>query len=257
MNILFTVCGRAGSKGCKSKNVRSLHGVPLVYHTLAAIKLYKDAHPNDNVVTALNTDSEELQQLVRNQNMIDDIIFVPRKEELADSVSAKVDVIKDTYFQVKEQMRVVFDVVVDLDITAPMRSCADVENSIKELFSRAEYDLVYSVVPSRKNPYFNMVQETPDGFYKKVCHSNYTARQQTPKIYDMNASIYAYRPAFLEMELDRTISEYNCGIVIMPDYLVLDIDSEDDLKMMEYLYNYYVEHDSGLKEVFEVALNGY
>ena len=101
-----------------------------------------------------------------------------------------------------------------------------------------------------------MVEETQEGFYKKVCFSNYIARQQAPKIYDLNGSIYAYRPAFLESNIDKTILDYKCGISIMPDYLVLDIDSEDDLKMMEYLYDYYVEHDENLKKVYKVAVNG-
>lgn len=39
MTVLFTVCGRAGSKGVKNKNIRDYLGTPLVYYTLAAIKL--------------------------------------------------------------------------------------------------------------------------------------------------------------------------------------------------------------------------
>ena len=45
MNILFTICGRAGSKGFKNKNLKEMNGVPLVYYTLAAIKAYIEAHP--------------------------------------------------------------------------------------------------------------------------------------------------------------------------------------------------------------------
>ena len=256
MNILFTICGRAGSKGCKSKNVRSFHGVPLVYHSLAAIKLYIDTHTNDNVMVALNTDSAELKKLVGAQKMIGNIIEVPRKEELADSVSAKGDVIRDTYLNIKAQHQNI-DVVVDLDITSPIRKLADIENAIAEYSSNADYDVVFSVVPSRKNPYFNMVEAIGDGFYKKVCPSNYTARQQTPAIYDLNASIYAYRPTFLDKPLEKTLLDYRCGISIMQDYLVLDIDSEEDFEMMEYLYAHYVEHDADLKKVFETARAGF
>ena len=35
MNILFTICARAGSKGVKSKNARDFLGYPLVYYTLS------------------------------------------------------------------------------------------------------------------------------------------------------------------------------------------------------------------------------
>lgn len=51
-------------------------------------------------------------------------------------------------------------------------------------------------------------------------------------------------------QIDKTILDYNCGISIMPDFLVLDIDSEeDDFEMMQYLHDYYCEKDDGLNEV--------
>lgn len=37
MKILFTICGRAGSKGFKNKNLKKMNGVPLVFYTLASI----------------------------------------------------------------------------------------------------------------------------------------------------------------------------------------------------------------------------
>ena len=40
MRILFTICGRAGSKGIKNKNIRDFLDVPLPMYTLAAIDLY-------------------------------------------------------------------------------------------------------------------------------------------------------------------------------------------------------------------------
>ena len=64
MNILFTVCGRAGSKGFKNKNLKKLKGIPLVYYTLAVIRMYMDKYQENQVIVALNTDSKELQQLI-------------------------------------------------------------------------------------------------------------------------------------------------------------------------------------------------
>ena len=39
----------------------------------------------------------------------------------------------------------------------------------------------------------------------------------------------------------------------MKDYLVLDIDSEEDFKMMEFLHKRFIETEDGLREVFDVA----
>lgn len=246
MNVLFTICGRAGSKGFKNKNLKQLNGVPLVYYTLSAIRLYMDKHTEVNVTVALNTDSKELQELIATQHVVENVIFAKRKEELAGDLVAKVEVIRDTYFQCKNQKD--FDVVVDLDITSPMRRLCDVESAIETLLADPNCDLVYSVVPARRSPYFNMVEKKSD-YYRKICPSEYTARQQAPKSYELNASIYAYSPKFLSGTIDKTILDYNCGVVVMPDCLVLDIDSEEDFEMMEILFEYYAKRDSGLREI--------
>ena len=75
MNILFTICGRAGSKGFQNKNLKEMNGVPLLYYTIAAIRLFMDNHKEDNIIVALNTDSIQLQELVERQNIIENIFF--------------------------------------------------------------------------------------------------------------------------------------------------------------------------------------
>ena len=248
MNILFTICGRADSKGFKNKNLKKMRGVPLIYYTLVIIKCYMDQHPDNNVKVALNTDSEPLLDLIKNQNIIP-VRYVRRKPELAGDVGPKVEVIKDTFLACND---IYPDVVIDLDITSPMRRTEDIENIIIE-YNKGIYDLVFSVIEARRSPYFNMVENKPDGYYRKICASKFTARQQAPKSYEMNASIYAYSPDFLRNEISKTIIEYNCGISLMPDYLVLDIDSEEDFQMMQYLHEYYCEQDDELKRVYEKA----
>ncbi len=246
MNILFTICGRAGSKGFKSKNLKLLKGIPLVHYTLSAIYLYTLVHPEDKIITAVNTDSEELKELIRRFGKIDQLMFVDRKEEHAGDTVPKVEVVRDIYLRCEEKET--FDVVVDLDITSPMRRIEDIEAIIREFHGKKTYDIVYSVVPSRRSPYFNMV-EKKGKYYGKVCASTFTARQQVPKVYEMNASIYAYRPEFLEDKIDKTILDYRCGIVEMEDYLILDIDSQEDLEMMELLLGHFCDRDEKLARV--------
>lgn len=244
MNILFTICGRAGSKGLKNKNLKLLNGIPLVYYTLSVIKLYQQKHKEDHVMVALNTDSKELIKVVEEQDFIKEIFIAEREEKLAGDAAPKVEVIQSTYKQFDKEC----DAVVDLDITSPIRRLIDVENAINKLKGDLDCDVVFSVVPSRRSPYFNMV-EYKDKYYKKICQSNYTARQQAPKTYEMNASIYAYNPQFLKKEINKTLLEYNCNIVEMPDYLVLDIDSQEDFQLMEILLKVFSKKDKKLNEV--------
>lgn len=248
MNILFTICGRAGSKGFKNKNLKEMREVPLIFYSLAAIKGYIDKYPSDCVSVALNTDSEPLIELVLKQNIVP-VKLIKRKSELAGDAVAKVEVIKDTFLSCLEFNP---DVIIDLDITSPMRRVEDIESIVNE-YKKNVYDVVFSVVEARRSPYFNMVEKKSDGFYRKICESQYTARQQSPKGYELNASIYAYSPRFLAGEIIKTILEYNCGISIMPDYLVLDIDSEEDFQMMQILHCYYCKEDKKLDEVYAIA----
>lgn len=248
MNILFTICGRAGSKGFKNKNLKEMRGVPLVFYTLATIKEYVERHHEDRVTVALNTDSQPLVRLIQKQQTIP-IKYVKRKSELAGDIVPKVDVIQDTFLSCPEANA---EVIIDLDITSPMRRVTDIENIIAE-YNSGNFDLVFSVVEARRSPYFNMVENKMDGYFRKICVSNYTARQQAPKSYEMNASIYAYNPNFLQENIDKTILDYNCGISVMPDFLVLDIDSEEDFEMMQYLHAYYCNMDVGLMNAYKEA----
>ena len=250
MNILFTICGRAGSKGFKNKNLKEMNGVPLVYYTLAVIELYRSKHPDQNVVVGLNTDSQHLIESVKRQSVLEGVRFVSRKEKLAGDKVAKVDVIRDTYNALNKEGP--FDVVIDLDLTSPLRRVYDIDNVLKEYKRNKAYDLVFGVVPARRTPHFNMVERRGE-FYHKICDSNFTTRQEAPKSYELNASIYAYRPLFLEKEITNTILDHRCGVSVMEDYLVLDIDSEQDFQMMEFLHRYYCENNEGIKQVYEAS----
>ncbi len=249
MRILFTVCGRAGSKGFRNKNLKVLCGSPLVYYTLAVIRFYMESHAEDEVDIALNTDSKELVRLVTEAAWVNHLTVVDRKPSLAGDSVAKDEVIRDTYFFMKKQKQ--YDVVVDLDITSPLRTVEDIERVLEEYRSNDRYDLVFSVVEARRSPYFNMVEKKDGGRFGKICSSGFTARQQAPRVYEMNASIYAYRPAFLESEINRPITDYFCGISLMPDRLVLDIDSEEDFEMMGELLRIYRKRDGGLNRLCE------
>lgn len=238
MNILFTICARAGSKGLKNKNIRELAGKPLVYYTLEVISEFieKNKYLYENIVCAVNTDSTELFNQVDHFGI--EYIKVKRKDSDATDIAPKISAIRDTFFSAKETLGIDFDVVIDLDLTSPLRRVGDVENSIEKLLEDKHRELVFSVVEARRNPYFNMVMKTDKGF-RCVNESNFTARQQAPNIYDMNASIYVYGKNFMSDVARVDILQSNCDIVIMQDFGVLDIDSEKDFKLIEniILYN--------------------
>lgn len=245
MKLLFTVCGRAGSKGIKGKNFKEFLGYPLLYYTFAAIALYKERHPEHVLHVALNTDSEEMISLVRT-GVDMEVLVVSRKAELAGDSVGKMAVIADTLHCVESNTGMEYDGVVDLDITSPLRTVKDIENLIQK-FQSLEYEVVFSVAESRRNPYFNMVKEMEDGSVELVCPSQYTARQQAPAIYDMNASLYAYRPEFLRSH--ERIFDGKCSIIMMMDTAVLDLDHEKDFELMQVIAEHLFEKYDEFREI--------
>lgn len=243
--LLFTICGRAGSKGIKSKNVRDFLNVKLPYLSLAAIDLYLRRNPKITADIALNTDSEELMYLMKN-NGLRTVSILERSQKLAGDRVGKIEVILDSLERMEKITSKRYDAVIDVDITSPIRKVKDIENLVAE-YEKKHCDLVFSVVPSRRNPYFNMVMETEHG-YKTIVESNYTARQQAPQTYDMNASLYMYQSDFLKKKMN--LFEGHCEIIEMCDTGVLDLDSEADFELMEVIAKYLYDTKPEFAEIY-------
>lgn len=246
MRILFTICGRAGSKGIKNKNARIFCGKHLVYFTVSVIDLYLNCHSEIDADIVVNSDSMELLELVRN-NGLREIDTITRDKSLAGDTVGKIAVINDCLTQMEMKNRYQYDMVVDLDITSPLRTVKDLENVILTQ-NEKHADVTTTVATARRNPYFNQVKRTEHGF-KKVINSNYTARQQAPEIFDMNASIYAYVPEFLSA--GKGVLDGYCEIVEMYDTGILDLDHENDFELMEVIAKYLIRVNPDFREVYE------
>lgn len=249
MNILFTLCGRSGSKAVKGKNAREFCGYPLVWYSMAAIALYKEQFGGaDSIDVVLNTDSEPLIELVKQAHELP-VGILHRDASLAGDKAPKVSVIMDCLNRTEQQYGKQYDVVVDLDITSPLRTVDDIRNAIERKLQRPEVDVVYSVTHARRNPYFNMVKEE-EGFFCKAVPSNFTTRQEAPTFYDMNASIYAYSPQALREKDHPTFFNSNCDAIVMFDTGILDIDSEEDYDLMQVISEFLWKNKDGYKKIY-------
>lgn len=246
MNILFTICGRAGSKGIKNKNLRLFCGKYLAYYTVSAIDLYLKRHPEVQYDIVINSDSYELLNLV-SDNGLRDVKQIVRDESLAGDSVGKIAVINDCLIKMEKAQSCHYDMVVDLDITSPLRTVNDLEKVI-DTQVKTNADVTTTVATARRNPYFNQVKRTDHGV-KKVIESSYTARQQAPEIFDMNASIYAYKPEYLRS--GKGVLEGYCEIVEMYDTGILDLDHENDFELMEVIAKYLINTRFEFKEVYE------
>lgn len=249
-NVLITICGRAGSKGFKNKNLKSFLGIPLVYYTAAIAedfkrRLYKEC----NTIICLNTDSKELQKLLNEK--YNDIEIIDRIEELGGDKVPKMAVWHNSLDIMELKFSRKFDYVIDLDITSPLRQIDDVVNAYKKKLERTECQLVYSVCASRRNPYFNMVK-VENGFATQFAHSNFTTRQEAPAVYDMNASIYVIDANYLRNDKDNMLLDAESTIYEMYDTAILDIDSEHDFELMEIIAKYLFKKNDNFRNMYSL-----
>ena len=73
--ILFTICGRAGSKGCKNKNIREFLGKPLFEYSIQAVKAFNTEYNTQHRI-AVSTDSPEFIEMVNSKH--EDVFVVNR-----------------------------------------------------------------------------------------------------------------------------------------------------------------------------------
>ena len=148
MKILCVICARGGSKGLKNKNILDFFGKPLVKHTLDQAKKIKKI---SNIV--VSTDSIRISKIVGQKYS-----WFLRSKKLSGHKVPKMNVIIDTLIRSEKKFKVNYDVILDLDVTSPLRIIKDINESIK-LFKKKKYGNLFSVSNASKNPYFNMVEK--------------------------------------------------------------------------------------------------
>lgn len=252
MNILFTVCARSGSKGAKNKNIRVFSGIPIAYLTISAFELFKEAYKNefDLIDMALNTDSDDLFKQFNDSKV--EFNYIPRKIELAGDAVAKPEVIRDTLNSLEKQTGNYYDIVVDLDLTSPIRTIENIKGLVDQHINN-DVDVSFSMVEARRSPYFNMVSKKEDTYFSTVINSNAIARQEVPECFDMNASIYAYKHDFISNPKTKRVFDGRALGYLVNDSGILDIDSDYDFNLIECIARYFFYNYPEYRKIMERA----
>jgi len=226
--ILLTIAARGGSKGVKNKNLKNLCGLPLIAHTIIQAKKWGKA---DKIVCS--TDSREIAKVALKYGA--EVPFM-RPPALATDTAGKFEVIRHCLKTVEEMTAKFYPIVIDLDATSPVRKITDIDGALR-LFTKNRPKSVFSVVACRRNPYFNMVEVNAKGYayLVKPLKSAVKRRQDAPKVYDLNASIYVYERKFILDKKSTSVLSDKSLIYIMNEYSAFDIDSESDFEFIEFL----------------------
>ncbi len=227
MTRLAVICARGGSKGIKGKNLRTLMGKPLLAHTIEQarqsgvfdwVAVSSDSHQILAVGTAAGAD-----------------FAIERPPALASDTAPKVPAIRHCAQEVERLTGAAADTIVDLDATAPLRSLDDIRDAVAKLES-SDADNLVSGMPARRSPYFNLVEEQPDGRVQlaKIPDTPIVRRQDAPRCFDLNASIFVWKRAALFSELDTAMGN-NTILFEMPEERSIDIDNDLDFAFVEFM----------------------
>ncbi|MEH6469998.1 MAG: acylneuraminate cytidylyltransferase family protein [Halopseudomonas sp.] len=217
------IFARGGSKGLPGKNIKPLNGKPLIAYSIDTAKQCPSI-----VRIIVSTDDAEIAEVAKRYGA--EVPFT-RPEELAGDTSSEWDAWRHAVNWVRENDD--FDTFVSLPATAPLRSVDDVERCIAA--QDADTDMVVTVTPASRSPYFNMVTIDESGFSELVIKPEFgiTRRQDAPAVYDMTTVAYVTRPDHI-LEATGVFSGTVKSVVVPPERAV-DIDTALDFKLAELI----------------------
>jgi CMP-N,N'-diacetyllegionaminic acid synthase len=223
---LCTICARGGSKGVKGKNFRVILNKPLIAFSIEQAQ----ATGLFNAI-AVSSDSPQILEIASAFGVD---FLIERPAELATDTAAKLPVIQHCVSEVERMSDRTFSTIVDLDVTSPLRSVLDIQNAVSLLEDSAIGNVI-TATPARRSPYFNLIEVSANNAVKlsKALVIPVNRRQDAPKCYDMNASIYVWQRNVLFES--STLFNLDTGLYLMPEERSIDIDSELDFEFVEFL----------------------
>lgn len=246
MKVLGLIPARGGSKGVPRKNIRPLHGKPLLVYTIEAAK---NAGRLTRII--LSTEDEEIAEIGMRYGA--DVPFM-RPAELAQDTTPTLPVIRHAVESL-EAAGEFYDAICLLQPTNPLRRAEDIDNCI-ELFEESEADSVISIlpVPHEYNPKW-VYWKNADGKMILTTGENepVSRRQDLPPAFHREGSVYVTRKTVL-FESGNLYGTNVQGYEMEPEYSV-NVDTLEDWNRVEQrLRKRIVNSDSEKKTDFAATI---
>lgn len=220
--ILFVIPARGGSKGIPKKNIKLLDGKPLIVYALEVARKFTS---DENI--CISTDDEEIISVVESYGY--DVPF-RRPPILASDTAGTYEVLIHA-IEFYETKGLSFDTLVLLQPTSPFRNYRHIQEAM-ELYSTS-LDMVVSVKESHANPYLTIVEENEEGLLQKSKPSNFTRRQDAPKVYEYNGAVYVINVQSLK---NSPINQFTkVKKYVMDELHSIDLDTPMDWAYCEFL----------------------
>jgi len=222
--VLAVVPARGGSKGIPLKNLRTIAGRSLV---AIAGEVARQVSEIDRAV--VSTDHEAIAAAAAEAGL--DASF-RRPPELSGDRIGDWDVLNHALLASEAMDGVVYDIVVMLQPTSPLRRVSDVSATIRRLVE-GNYDAVWSVSESdpKAHPFKQLVIADGALDYWDLRGASIVARQQLTSVYHRNGVAYAVARACLVEQ--KTIKGNKTGAHIVEGPHI-SIDTEWDIDLVEF-----------------------
>ena len=189
--ILGAICCRGGSKGLPGKNIRLLNDKPLIEYT---IETASQCRMLDDVI--VSTDSETIAEVAVQYGA--KVPFI-RPVFLATDEASKLAVFLHAVESYEQQFGKAISYIVDMDVTVPLKTANDIDGAIKMAMLYPETDVVITGYIPEKNPYFNMMEITKNGYAEIVKKLNgpIVRRQDAPKVFSLSGAAFVVKKSAL------------------------------------------------------------
>lgn len=222
--IFAFIFARGGSKGLPGKNIKEFGGIPLLAH---GIRL---ANAMDRVERVFVSTDDTQIAAVSTQYGAE---VIDRPAALATDTASEWMAWQHAIDHVRT-LGLHFDTFLSLPATSPLRNAQDINNCLDAL--DADTDVVITVTPAARSPYFNMVSTDAAGLAHVVLGTaEFKRRQDVPTVYDITTVAYVARPDFI-LSQERLFAG-RVRPVVVPKERAVDIDDEYDFKVAQALLN--------------------
>ena len=221
MKIVAVIPARGGSKGLKDKNIKMIHGKPLIAWTIEAA--LESVYIDRLIVT---TDCERIASIAKEYGA--EVPFIRPANLATDEAAGIAPVLHAIEFLEKHEYSA--DYTMLLQCTSPLRRTIHIDESI-EIFLNESVDSLTSVSELEHPPLWNRMIDK-EGFLQHFIEYDEKGkyqRQDFKKVYRLNGAIYIANTEKLKKEQSFFVG--NVKPYLMSKQDSIDIDDEFDFEV--------------------------
>ena len=227
LDTVAVIFARGGSRGIPGKNLKDFAGKPLIgwaiEHTITSGVARR---------VLVSTDDEQIATVANSFGAETPFI---RPASLASDDSPEILSWRHALEFLAKDEGCYPSALLSVPTTSPLRLPEDIYRAVR-LFAEKSCDLVVTVTPSKRNPYFNMMKMDANDQLKLVCDfesGGYSQRQAAPRVFDVTTIAYVADPKYI-MTCEHLFEGLVRPVEVPRDRSV-DIDDIDDFEYAEFL----------------------